>query len=220
MAQDRDDKPQIDIDPVVDAAQDLLARPGRHVLAIGGAPGSGKSRLVERLLARLGDPPGRVAILPMDGFHYDDAVLHAMGRRPWKGAPDTFDLGGLGATLRRLRDPAEGAVAVPVFDRDLEVSRGSARIIGPEVKLILAEGNYLLLDRPGWRDLRAHFDLTVMIEVPEDELRRRLTRRWQRHGLGETEIAFKLHENDLPNGLLVTQASCAADLVLQVCPPA
>lgn len=216
MAQDRDDKPQIDIDPVVDAAQDLLARPGRHVLAIGGAPGSGKSRLVERLLARLDDPPGRVAILPMDGFHYDDAVLHAMGRRPWKGAPDTFDLGGLDATLRRLRDPAEGAVAVPVFDRDLEVSRGSARIIGPEVKLILAEGNYLLLDRPGWRDLRAHFDLTVMIEVPEDELRRRLTRRWQRHGLGETEIAFKLHENDLPNGLLVTQASCAADLVLRV----
>lgn len=220
MAQDRDDKPQIDIDPVVDAAQDLLARPGRHVLAIAGAPGSGKSRLVERLLARLDDPPGRVAILPMDGFHYDDAVLHAMGRRPWKGAPDTFDLGGLDATLRRLRDPAEGAVAVPVFDRDLEVSRGSARIIGPEVKLILAEGNYLLLDRPGWRDLRAHFDLTVMIEVPEDELRRRLTRRWQRHGLGETEIAFKLHENDLPNGLLVTQASCAADLVLRVCPPA
>lgn len=216
MAQDRDDKPQIDIDPVVDAAQDLLARPGRHVLAIAGAPGSGKSRLVERLLARLDDPPGRVAILPMDGFHYDDAVLHAMGRRPWKGAPDTFDLGGLDATLRRLRDPAEGAVAVPVFDRDLEVSRGSARIIGPEVKLILAEGNYLLLDRPGWRDLRAHFDLTVMIEVPEDELRRRLTRRWQRHGLGETEIAFKLHENDLPNGLLVTQASCAADLVLRV----
>lgn len=216
MTQDGDEKPQIDIEPAVDAAQALLARPGRHVLAIAGAPGSGKSRLVERLLARLDDPPGRVAILPMDGFHYDDAVLHAMGRRPWKGAPDTFDLGGLGATLRRLRDPAEGAVAVPVFDRDLEISRGSARIIGPEVRLILVEGNYLLLDRPGWRDLRGYFDLTVMIEVPEAELTRRLTRRWLRHGLDEAEIAFKLQENDLPNGRLVAQGSSSADLVLRV----
>lgn len=209
------DRPQIDIEPAVAAAQDLLARPGRHVIAIAGAPGSGKSRLVERLLERLDDPPGRVAILPMDGFHYDDAVLHAMGRRPWKGAPDTFDLGGLRATLARLRDPAEGAVAVPVFDRDLEISRGSARIIGPEVRLILIEGNYLLLDRPGWRDLRGQFDLTVMIEVAEDELTRRLTRRWQRHGLHEDEIAFKLHQNDLPNGRLVVQESGAADLVLR-----
>ncbi|MTH35249.1 nucleoside/nucleotide kinase family protein [Paracoccus limosus] len=215
MAQERDDRPQIDIAPLVAAAQGLLARPGRQVLAIAGPPGSGKSRLAQRLAAQLDDPPGRVAILPMDGFHYDDAVLHQMGRRPWKGAPDTFDLGGLGAMLARLRDPAEGAVAVPVFDRDLEISRGSARIIGPEARLIVIEGNYLLLDRPGWDRLRAGFDLTAMIEVPEDELHRRLLRRWQRHGLDEAEIAFKLQENDLPNGRVVAHESRPADLVLR-----
>ena len=87
--------------------------PGRQVLAIAGAPGSGKSTLVESLAQALAGQP--VAILPMDGFHYDDAVLHAMGRRPWKGAPDTFDVGGLRSALARLRDPAEGAVAVPVL---------------------------------------------------------------------------------------------------------
>ena len=130
---------KVDFDALVTVARGLLARPGRQVLAIAGAPGSGKSTLVERLAERLADPA--VAILPMDGFHYDDAVLHAMGRRPWKGAPDTFDVGGLRSALSRLRDPAEGAVAVPVFDRDLEISRGSARIIGPDARLILAEGN-------------------------------------------------------------------------------
>ena len=59
-----------------------------------------------------------------------------------------------------------------------EISRGSARIIGPEVRLILAEGNYLTLDADPWRSLRPCFDATVLIDVPEAELRRRLRQRW------------------------------------------
>lgn len=162
-------------------------------MAIAGAPGAGKSTLVERLADALTDQP--VAILPMDGFHYDDAVLHAMGRRPWKGAPDTFDVGGLRSVLMRLRDPAEGAVAVPVFDRDLEISRGSARIIRPGAAADSGRGDYLLLDRDPWRSLRSCFDTTVMIDVPEAELRRRLRQRWV-GGLTEAEIDFKLDQND------------------------
>ena len=200
----------IDFAGLVALAQELLARPGRQVIAIVGAPGAGKSTLVERLAESLAD----TAILPMDGFHYDDAVLHAMGRRPWKGAPDTFDVGGLRSVLMRLRDPAEGAVAVPVFDRDLEISRGSARIIGPEIRLILAEGNYLLLDADPWRSLRPHFDATVMIEVPEAELRRRLRQRWLGHGLTEAQIDFKLDQNDVPNGRLVLESSGPVQYIL------
>lgn len=203
---------RIEFGDLVEVARDLLARPERRVLAIAGAPGSGKSTLVERLADELAGEP--VAILPMDGFHYDDAVLHAMGRRPWKGAPDTFDVGGLRGTLNRLRDPAEGAVAVPVFDRDLEISRGSARIIGPEVRLILAEGNYLLLDADPWRQLRPFFDATVSIDVPEEELRRRLRARWVGHGLSESEIVAKLEDNDLPNGRLVIASGSSADYVV------
>lgn len=197
---------------LVTIARSLLARPGRQVLAIAGAPGAGKSTLVERLAGALEGAP--VAILPMDGYHYDDAVLHAMGRRPWKGAPDTFDVGGLKTTLKRLRDPAEGAVAVPVFDRDLEISRGSARIIGPDVRLILAEGNYLLLGRDPWSSLRPLFDATVMIDVPEAELKRRLVARWVGYGLTEAEIEFKLEGNDLPNGRVIATSSAPADYLL------
>ena len=123
-------------------------------------------------------------------------------------------MGGLRSTLARLRDPAEGPVAVPVFDRDLEISRGSARIIGPEARLILAEGNYLLLNAAPWPSLRPQFDLTIRIEVPEDELRRRLTRRWIGYGLTEAEIAFKLDENDLPNGRLIIHEGAAPDYLL------
>ncbi|MBA4491091.1 nucleoside/nucleotide kinase family protein [Paracoccus sp. S1E-3] len=200
----------IELEGLVALARGLLTRPGRQVIAIVGAPGAGKSTLVERLAEMLPDS----AILPMDGFHYDDAVLHQLGRRPWKGAPDTFDVGGLRSTLARLRDPAEGAVAVPVFDRDLEISRGSARIIPPEARLLLVEGNYLLLNAAPWPSLRPQFDLTVRIEVPEDELRRRLTRRWLGYGLTEAEIAFKLDENDLPNGRLVVREGAVPDYLL------
>lgn len=204
-----------DLDGVMAAARDLLAQPGRHVLAVAGAPGSGKSTLAERLLAALeAEAPGLATILPMDGYHYDDAVLQAMGRHPWKGAPDTFDVGGLRSTLHRLRDPAEGAVAVPVFDRDLEISRGSARIVPPEARLIIAEGNYLLLDRAPWSDLAPMFDLTVFVDVPEAELRRRLTLRWQGYGLTPDQIGFKLDQNDLPNGRAIIAGSRAADLVI------
>ena len=200
----------IDFEGLVALAQGLLARPGRQVIAIVGAPGAGKSTLVERLAESLDE----TAILPMDGFHYDDAVLHQMGRRPWKGAPDTFDVRGLRSTLARLRDPAEGPVAVPVFDRDLEISRGSARIIGAQARLILAEGNYLLLNAAPWPSLRPQFDLTIRIEVPEDELRRRLTRRWIGYGLTEAEIAFKLDENDLPNGRVIMREGVDPDYLL------
>lgn len=204
-----------DFSGVMAAALGLLARLGRHVIAVAGAPGSGKSTLAERLHDALeAQAPGLSTILPMDGYHYDDAVLHQMGRRPWKGAPDTFDVGGLRNTLKRLRDPSEGAVAVPVFDRGLEISRGSARIVPAEARLILAEGNYLLLDQAPWSDLAPMFDLTVFVDVPEPELRRRLTRRWQDFGLSPDEIAFKLDENDLPNGRAIISGSRAADLVV------
>ncbi|MCD1618011.1 nucleoside/nucleotide kinase family protein [Salipiger marinus] len=192
----------------------LLEQPGRRIMAIAGAPGSGKSTTAQALQTGLARAhPGLSAILPMDGFHYDDAVLHDMGRRPWKGAPDTFDVGGLASVLDRLRTGAE-TVAVPVFDRDLEISRGSARLITPGVRLILCEGNYLLLDSAPWDRLAACFDRTVMVDVPEPVLADRLRARWSHYDLTEDQIRQKLEGNDLPNGRTVRTRSRPADLVL------
>ena len=204
---------RVDRAELVDAIRPLVKGPGRSVVAIAGAPGSGKSTLAEGIPGEI-DPggSGTVAVLPMDGFHYDDTILEGRGRRPWKGAPDTFDVAGLAAMLARLRGTGKGEVAVPVFDRDLELSRGSARVIGPETSLVLVEGNYLLLGEVPWSDLARFFDLTVMIEVPEDELRRRLAERWQGYGLSAEETRFKLDEVDLPNGRTVAEKSAEADI--------
>ena len=188
----------------------LTTLPYRSIVAIAGAPGSGKSTLAERLVETQED----AALLPMDGFHFDDAVLTARDRLLWKGAPDTFDVAGLRVMLRRLSEK-EDNVAVPVFDRRLEVSRGAARIISSRARLIVVEGNYLLLDRTPWQSLAPFFALTVMLDVPENELRRRLTDRWQTFGLTEAEIAHKLDGNDLPNGRTVRDESRPADMVIR-----
>jgi pantothenate kinase len=102
-------------------------------------------------------------------------------------------------------------VAVPVFDRGIEIARAGARLIPASVGVIVVEGNWLLLDQAPWDRLRPMFDVTVMVEVPEPVLRARLQARWQGLGLSAQEIAAKVEANDLPNGRLVRDGSVAAD---------
>ncbi len=185
----------------------------RRLIAVAGAPGSGKSRLARFLAEGLNAAcPGRAEVVPMDGFHYDDAVLEARGLRPRKGSPDTFDVAGFDHLLARLRANDEPEIAIPVFDRDLEISRAGARIIPKETGILVVEGNYLLLGMPPWDRLARHFDATVFLEVPEDELERRLHRRWTvKHALAPEEAERKLRGNDLPNGRTVRTLSRKAD---------
>lgn len=185
---------------------------GRVILALAGAPGSGKSTLAEKLAGKLNArKAGLAMVLPMDGFHYDDLYLVPAGLRPRKGAPNTFDVGGLFHTLTRLRARDEATVAVPVFDRQIEIARAGARLIPAEVAVIVCEGNWLLLDQAPWDRLRPLFDITVLVDVPEHILRARLRGRWERLGLGAAEIAAKVEENDLPNGRLVRDGSVTPD---------
>ena len=187
----------------------------RVILAIAGAPGSGKSTLAGTIVDLIETAKvGTAAILPMDGFHYDDHVLEPRGWRPRKGAPHTFDVGGFGVALGRIRANDEDEVAVPEFDRDLEIARAGARIIPKSVRLIVVEGNYLLLDRPDWSGLRAHFDKTAFLEVDMDELSRRLTERWVSYSLSEAELRAKLDENDLPNAQTVVDESAEPDVIV------
>jgi pantothenate kinase len=203
---------------IAELADLLIARSNdsRLVAAVAGAPGSGKSTLAEKLVAEIETRrPGMAAILPMDGYHYDDVLLDRMGRRARKGAPDTFDVGGYRHMLQRLRADNEAAVAVPVFDRDIEIARAGSRLIPHEARIIVTEGNYLLLRDPPWSELQPLFDVTVFIDVPEDVLRERLAARWQGYGMNAEAIRAKLEENDLPNGRRVIAESIEPDFRIE-----
>jgi pantothenate kinase len=201
---------------IADLLEARAASGGRVIAALAGAPGSGKSTLADKLVGKLNArQPGLAAVLPMDGYHYDDLHLVPAGLRPRKGAPMTFDVGGLYHTLLRLRAQDEAEVAVPVFDRKIEIARAGARLIPKDVPVIVVEGNWLLLNQAPWDRLRPMFDVTVMVDVPEHVLRSRLRGRWERLGLTEPEIIEKLEENDLPNGRWVRDGSIAADHVIR-----
>jgi len=151
------------------------------------------------------------SILPMDGYHFDDIYLEQMAWRSRKGAPHTFDVGGFSHMLNRLKDNDEEQIAVPVFDRSIEIARAGARMIPQSVNIVLAEGNYLLLKQAPWNKLAVYFDKTVMLKASRNTLEKRLHNRWIEHGLSSAEIYSKLNENDMPNVETVITMSAPAD---------
>ncbi len=183
---------------------------GRKLIAIAGPPAAGKSTVAEAVTQALGPT---ATLVPMDGFHFSNAILDARDLRARKGAPETFDLAGFKALMSRLM--VEGEVAVPTFDRALDSSIGSSVLVEPVHDLIVVEGNYLLLDEDGWRDLAGHWDMSVFLSVPFETLEARLIQRWLDHGMDEDAARHRAMSNDIPNALRVVENVQAADLIVE-----
>lgn len=186
----------------------------RFLVAIAGPPGAGKSTLADALRDALLARGESAEVLPMDGFHMDNGILEARGLLPRKGAPETFDARGFIDVVEAIRAGKE-EVLVPVFDRSREIAIAAARAVPPDIRFILAEGNYLLLDEAPWDRLAGRFDFTIFVGPSYDVLEERLRRRWVFYGLSEEEIRWKLHGNDLPNGRRIVENTRAADLRIE-----
>ena len=185
----------------------------RYFIALSGPPASGKSTVSEKLVKDLTLKGHNSSILQMDGFHYDDQILKQKSLLLKKGAPETFDVMGFLNFLFRLQN--ENEVAIPIFDRSLELSRSSAVIISKETRVVIVEGNYILLKTHPWRELHKFFNSTIMISTKHEILEKRLLERWRSYNIPEEEIKQKVFENDLPNGVNVYKNSILADFNLQ-----
>ena len=197
----------------------------RLLVAIAGAPGSGKSTLAEVLRKRLNrDSESKLApsvIVPMDGFHLDNTILQVRDQMAVKGAPQTFDVEGFHNLLMRLAGPSSHSAGmageaaplfVPVFDRAADLARNAAQAVESHHRIIIVEGNYLLLSQAPWCDLTPLFDLSVMLDVPLETLTQRLVQRWLDNGHSPQQALQRAESNDLPNAELVVQESMQADL--------
>jgi len=192
-------------------ARTLATGGRRRILAIVGAPGSGKSTLAARLAQELGQD---AVVVPMDGFHLTNDELVRIGRRERKGAPDTFDVAGYVALLRRLREDPSHTVYAPEFDRAAEMSVAGAIRVAPAVPLVVTEGNYLLLESAGWGDVRALLDEAWFL-LPNEQTRvDRLIQRHVDHGKSPQEALDWFHGSDRYNGDLVVQTRHRADMIV------
>jgi pantothenate kinase len=196
---------------LVARARRLVRDDRRALLGIAGAPGAGKTTLALALVEALG--PEAVHV-PMDGFHLADVELDRLGRRDRKGAPDTFDAGGYAALLARLRDPASGTVYAPAFDREIEQPIAGSIPVPSSCRLVVSEGNYLLVDDPAWRAVRARFDEVWFHETDEVLRHERLVERHVRFGKTRDGAVAWVEAVDEPNARLIEATRPHADLVV------
>ncbi|MFJ8469754.1 nucleoside/nucleotide kinase family protein [Streptomyces swartbergensis] len=204
-------------DDLVHRARALPRGGRRAILGITGSPGAGKSTLAEHLVRDLnGSGAPWVAHVPMDGFHLADAELERLGLRDRKGAPDTFDAAGYAALLARLREEthAGDVVYAPGFERALEQPLAGAIPVPPTARLVITEGNYLLLNTGAWARVRPLLDEVWFCELPEPERVRRLVARHEQFGKTHEAARTWVSRSDEPNAELVATTRGRADLVV------
>jgi pantothenate kinase len=195
--------PTHDLDDLVDSVAALADRRPRVLLGLAGAPAAGKTTFAQWLVDQL-TAEGLPAVgVPMDGFHLADVVLDALGRRDRKGAVDTFDGGGYLALLRRLRTERHTTVYAPAFERDLEQPVAGSIAIPPQARVVVSEGNYLLLDQPPWTDVGATFDEVWFVGLDDHERRARLLDRHVRFGKAPDVARAWVDAVDEPNARLI-----------------
>lgn len=163
----------------------------RVVVLLAAPPGAGKTTLslfLEQLGRMMSNMP-RVQALGMDGFHYPNSYLETHVffdgdgacrlLKERKGAEFTFDVSALAASIGNLKTatpqpwPAYSRVMHDVVPAAIEVTGD----------IVLVEGNYLLLDAPGWRDLAQMGDRTIFLGADEDLLHDRLVERKVKGGM-------------------------------------
>lgn len=192
-------------------ARELLASSRQRVLiGITGAPGAGKSTLAEALVEVLADV---AALVPMDGYHLADEELARLGLSDRKGAPPTFDRAGFATMLGRLRPVAaadDAPIYLPRFHREIEAAVAGSIPVTPAQRLLVVEGNYLLL----WPEVRAQLDRTWFLDPPSPARLRALIARHVRFGRDEAAAREWVLRSDEANAALVNVEKHRADLLV------
>lgn len=189
----------------------------RIIIGIAGGPGSGKSTLAADVIGILNEIiDGSAARVPMDGFHMKQAKLEREELVAHKGAPQTFEASEFVSLLRKLKT-ARTAMKVPGYSRRIEDVVPDAFTIAANVPILVAEGNYLLLDRDPWREIKNILDYAVYLEVPKSISRQRLLKRHAEHGLfTEERNREHIEKVDMVNFDVIAESQNRADLIIEI----
>lgn len=201
------------LDEALARARALMARtPDRVIIGIVGKPGVGKSTLSSYLMEHL--LPEETVLVPMDGYHLSNYQLTKLSRADRKGAPDTFDSYGFADLLHRIKTDREDEIYFPIFHREIEESIAAEGVVSPNTKLVITEGNYLLLDQDGWIRVAPELTESWYIQV-DDHLRLdRLVQRHHKYGKDMDAAYAWAHGTDERNAILVESTKSRADATI------
>ena len=178
----------------------------RIIVMLAAPPGTGKSTLAGFLEKLSCETEGitKLQAIGMDGFHRRQEYLvshytYRDGEQTQmvdiKGAPVTFDIDKLTESVKRIT--LGDNFGWPGYDRLLHNPVEDAVFI--EGDIILLEGNYLLLDEDGWRDLSKYADYTISVKAGADMLRDRLVERKIKSGASKEKAAEFVDYSDMYN---------------------
>ena len=194
--------------------QQLIASGQRKILGIVAPPGAGKSTLAATLASAFAQD---TCIVPMDGFHLANTELARLGKAARKGAPDTFDSAGYVELLRRIKTQQLGeTIYAPEFRRELEEAVAGAIAVQAHIPLVIAEGNYLLLEDAPWAQIRGVLDEVWYLEVDGAVRLERLLNRHMHFGRSREQALEWIALTDEPNAQRIEITRHRADLIVKV----
>ena len=198
---------------ILEGVRSLKPKKDRNLIAIAGPPGSGKSTVAEIVVDLMNENLMKTSLVPMDGFHLDNKTLERENSLDRKGAPETFDVNGFTELIKNLG--YKKSLRAPLFDRSSDEVVKNARKIPVEQEYIIAEGNYLLLNKDSWRDLYNYWDFKVFLSVESSVLKSRLIERWLDENHTYSEAEARVLKNDLVNADIVNSNRLNATVEFQ-----
>ena len=195
----------------------------RILVMLAAPPGAGKSTFVSFLghMAKEIIPTKKVQAIGMDGFHRRQEYLTSHttivdGKEipmvDIKGAPITFDFDALKSKIIELKDKA--VCKWPEYNRMLHNPVEDAITVDGDI--VLLEGNYLLLDEDGWRDISEYADYTISMKADPKMLRERLIDRKTASGNTREKAEKFVDFSDMANVRVCLEHSKKADMELTI----
>src|SRR4029079_10006183 len=127
---------------------------------------------------------------------------------------DTFDPLGYAALLGRIA--AGETVWAPGFERDLEQPIAQAIPVTAETRVVVSEGNYLLLDESEWIAVRAWFDEVWFCMQDEAVRLDRMIARHVQFGKEPAAARAWVMRSDQANAELVVPSAERADKIVDL----
>jgi len=184
----------------------------RIIIGLVGMPGAGKSTLSTYLMKKL--PKETTALVPMDGFHMSNAQLSQLGRSERKGAPDTFNSNAYADLIELINSVPKEEVRFPIFHRELDESIEDEGVIYPDTKIVLTEGNYLLLDEDAWPRTQKLLNESWFVDVNNNRRMARLVARHIKYGKSPEAAHAWAHGTDQRNAELIEATRIRADVIV------